>query len=100
MVAYGSSEPAGETMAVEATAVAVELPSLQTRKSWFDDWDEKTRDERDLARRDRDYFDNHQWTEEELRVLRHRKQPALVKNYIAPKVNTVRGEEIRKRIDP
>lgn len=94
--------PAGaEVVAqVEVTAVSVELPSLETRIGWFDDWEEKTAESQKLARRDRAYYDNEQWTEEELQELENRHQPALVKNRIARKVNFILGEEIKKRVDP
>jgi hypothetical protein len=98
VAAYGS--PADEPGEAQDKAPEVELPSLATRISWFDDWEEQTREARNLSVRDRDYYDNWQWTDDELRVLRERKQPALVKNYIARKVNFVRGEGVRRRIDP
>ena len=79
---------------------AVELPSLEQRISWFEDWEEQTRANRELARTDRDYYDGKQWTREELEELKARNQPPLVKNYIARKINFIRGEEIRKRVDP
>jgi hypothetical protein len=85
---------------VQVTAAAVELPSLETRISWFDDWEEQTRTARKDARRDRWYYDNVQWTAEEVAKLEARKQPVLTKNRIARKVNFILGEEIRKRVDP
>ena len=85
---------------VEVTAVEVELPSLATRVEWFEDWEESTRENQKKARRDRDYYDGHQWSADDLDRLKERHQPPLVKNYIAPKVNFICGEEIRKRIDP
>lgn len=59
-----------------------------------------TTDARKLAERDRDYYDNDQWTPEELAVLKKRKQPALTINYIKRKVDFMRGFERRIRSDP
>ena len=77
-----------------------DLPGLETRKEWFEDWEEKTRESNKLARRDRDYTDNKQWTDEEIAKLAERNQSPSVNNRIAKKVNYVHGEEIRKRINP
>lgn len=76
------------------------LPSLKTRVQWFDDWEEATRDNRALAIRDREYHDNHQLTEAQLKILKERGQPPIVKNRIARKVNFILGEEISKRVNP
>src|SRR3990167_10220271 len=85
---------------VEGTAVAVELPTHEQLIEWFEEWEEKTRASRKLARRDRDYYDGNQWTPTEVKELQRRHQPVLTKNRIARKVNYILGEEIRKRIDP
>jgi hypothetical protein len=84
----------------EVTAVAVDMPSHSTRVEWFEAWEEKTREAQNAARRDRDYYDNKQWTPDEIRALEERNQPVLTKNRIARKVNFILGEEIRKRVDP
>ncbi len=67
---------------------------------YFEESEESTRDSRTLAERDRDYYDNDQWTPEELAILRKRKQPALTINYIKRKVEFMRGFERRMRSDP
>lgn len=90
--------PVGVEVAV--AAVAVDLPSLAQRIEWFEDWEEQTRDAQQLSRRDRDYYDNQQWTPEEVAELERRKQPVLTKNKIARKINFILGEEIKKRVDP
>jgi len=90
----------GDVVAVEVTAVAIELPSLATRIEWFDDWEQQTRSARKLAIRDREYYDCIQWTREEIDTLRERGQPVITKNRIAKKINFILGEEIKKRIDP
>ena len=86
--------------APEPEAEEVELPSLSQRIEWFEDWEESTAASNELARRDRDYYDNKQWSDEHLADLKERGQPPLVKNRIARKVNFILGEEIKKRVDP
>lgn len=85
---------------VEVTAVAVEMPTHEQLIEWFEEWEEKTRASRKLARRDRDYYDGNQWTAAEVKELERRHQPVLTKNRIARKINFILGEEIRKRVDP
>ena len=92
------SDAAAEEPADESAEV--ELPSRDQRIEWFEDWEESTADSNELARRDRDYYDNKQWTDGELAALKERGQPPLVKNRIARKVNFILGEEIKKRVDP
>lgn len=68
--------------------------------AWFEEAEDATAEARRLAERDRDYYDNDQWTREELEILRRRKQPALTINYIQRKVDFLRGMERRMRTDP
>src|SRR3990167_5394786 len=89
-----------EAIAIEIDVVEIEAPDLETRLSYVDDWEESTADSLQKARRDRDYHDNIQWTEEEIAELEKRGQPVITKNRIARKVNFVLGEEIKKRVDP
>ena len=84
----------------EETATTPRLPSLSARVEWFEDWKEATRDNRELAVRDREYYDNCQLTAKQLEVLEDRGQPPIVKNRIARKVNFILGEEIKKRVNP
>jgi hypothetical protein len=67
---------------------------------FYDDSVDETVDSRKLSERDRDYYDGDQWTDEERKVLADRKQPALVFNHVAPKINYIAGDEILKRVDP
>lgn len=85
---------------VESKQPDVELPSLDTRIEWVEDWDESTSKNRKLASRDRAYYDNDQWTADEIKALEERHQPVLTKNRIARKVNYILGEEIKKRVNP
>jgi len=47
----------------------------------------------------RNYYDGNQWTEEELRILRERKQPPVVYNRIKPIVNTIISLQKGNRAD-
>ena len=96
----GYAAPTTEEPAEPTKPAAVDLPSLDQRIEWFDDWEEKTRESRNLSRRDRQYYDGVQWTKEEIAELIKRGQPVITKNRIARKINFIRGEEIKKRVDP
>ena len=58
----------------------------------------------DKARRQsqvyQDYYDGHQWTSDEKRILEARNQPALTFNHIKPAVNAIIGIVERGRTDP
>jgi hypothetical protein len=55
---------------------------------------------RDLAERDRDYYDGHQWTTQEAAELNARKQPVITINRIKRKVDAMVGIENQGRVDP
>ena len=67
---------------------------------WYSEFHDATRENREAAEKDRDYYDNHQWTDEEIAVLNERLQPVITVNRIAPKINYVLGAEIKNRVDP
>lgn len=67
---------------------------------WFEDAEQSTMDARKFAERDRDYYDNKQWTSEELEALSKRGQPPITINRIKRKVDTLRGIEKQQRSDP
>lgn len=48
----------------------------------------------------RDYYDNHQWTQEEIAVLKKRRQPVITFNRIQRKIDAMVGIEQRSRTDP
>ena len=73
---------------------------LETKVNWFQDAAEASMSARQLAERDRDYYDNKQWTEEEERELKKRKQAPIVINRVAPKVDFLLGFERQNRVDP
>lgn len=66
----------------------------------FDAWWDATTDERAEAIESRDYYDGKQWTEEEARTLKLRKQPVLTDNKLKDKIDYMIGLEINARTDP
>lgn len=72
-------------------------------KGFFREAEEALQEQRRLAFRDRDYFDNFdndQWTDAEKRTLRRRKQQVSTDNQIKRKINGVLGYEQKSRSDP
>lgn len=59
-----------------------------------------TSEAREAAERDRDYYDEHQWTAEEIQALREKKQPIITMNRIKRKVDAMVGIEQQSRVDP
>jgi hypothetical protein len=66
----------------------------------FEESHDQTQQERELAERDRDYYDGKQLTDAELETLQKRGQPPVISNRIAPKVDALLGHEKRMRSDP
>jgi len=66
----------------------------------FEDSEEATQEARGLAERDRDYYDNIQFTDEELVTLRKRGQPPVIDNRIKTKIDYLIGMEKSQRIKP
>ena len=64
----------------------------------------ESRDATDQARKDadlaQDYYDNKQWTSEQIKALRKRKQPEIWINRIQPAVNGILGVLERGETDP
>ena len=73
--------------------------TAQRAYSWFKDG----RDHLSKAMKDADtccqYYDNEQWTKEEILELEDREQPILTKNHIKPTVDLVLGTETKVRVD-
>lgn len=67
---------------------------------YFEEFDLEMHEGRKESERCRDYHDHKQWTEEEARVLRARKQPVITVNRIKPKVDFMLGLERQQRTDP
>lgn len=68
--------------------------------SYYEDSVSATVTSRQAAERDRDYYDNKQWTPEEVRKLEERGQAAIVINRIKPKIDFLLGTERQTRTDP
>lgn len=69
-------------------------------KEQFENWADVTYTSREESRRDRDYRDGKQWTEEEAAALQERGQAPIVINRIGPKVDYLIGVERTNRQDP
>lgn len=65
---------------------------------------QEARDNTDTARKEaelaQDYYDNKQWTPDQLKILRKRKQPENYNNCIAPAVNGMLGLMEQGQTDP
>lgn len=72
---------------------------LETLKDWYKAAVEQSYNARLDAENDRDFYDGKQWTSEELKELKKRRQPAVVENLIKPQIDTLIGLEITSRTD-
>lgn len=66
----------------------------------FEAAEQASTDARQLSERCRDYYDNKQLTDKEVKELQRRGQPPIVDNVIAGKVNYLIGQEMSRRTDP
>src|ERR1041385_5966870 len=73
---------------------------LETLIQWYEDAVESTVESRRLSERDRDYYDNKQWTAGEVAELNKRRQPVITANRIKPKIDFLLGTEQQRRTDP
>ena len=73
---------------------------LEQLVQWFDDYEEASFEARQLAEKDRDFYDGKQWTEDEENELEKRGQAASVFNRIAPKIDFILGMEAQTRTVP
>lgn len=81
----------------DAPAFDLEIAAL---KRMFSESRDLTADSRKRAETCFDYYDNRQWTSEQIKVLRKRKQPEIWINRIAPAVNGVLGVLEQGQSDP
>jgi len=79
---------------------AVASPELTQFVRDFEAAEDATQESRKLAERDRDYYDEKQWTADEKAALEKRGQPAVTFNRIKRKVNSMTGLEKQSRKDP
>lgn len=80
--------------------MTVDDAGLSQLVQWFENAEEASDDARRKSERDRDYVDGKQLTDEEVRVLKQRKQPPIVFNVIKDKVGFLMGVEKSQRTDP
>jgi hypothetical protein len=66
----------------------------------FEESEDATYDARQKSERDRDYYDEKQWTSAEVKALEQRGQPANTYNRVKRKVNAMLGIEKQTRKDP
>jgi hypothetical protein len=69
-------------------------------RSQFEEYADATTTSSALAQKCRDYRDGNQWTEEEKKALKRRKQPCITDNKIQDKCDTLLGIEKQMRTDP
>lgn len=85
--------------APEAVVETVEFDLAQLKRLY-----QEARDNTDTARKEaelcQDYYDNKQWTSEQIKALRKRKQPEIWVNRIAPAVNGILGVLEQSQSDP
>ena len=79
---------------------AKEIISLKTVVGYYEDFENNTLGSRELCERDRDYKDNKQWTDAEVKIIEKRKQPVVTINRIKPKIDFLIGMEQQTRTDP
>ena len=80
--------------------MTVDDAGLSQLVQWFENAEQASDDARKKSERDRDYVDGKQLTDEEMRVLKLRKQPPIVFNVIKDKVGFLMGVEKSQRTDP
>ena len=76
---------------------------LEKLKCYWREAEESHQKPRELAFRDRDYYDNYdddQWTAYEKGVLKRRRQQVSTSNKIKKKINSILGYEKQNRTDP
>lgn len=96
---YGASFPTGNGPVVDAYPED-ETALLGRLVRRFEDSEMASTDARLLGEKCRDYYDGRQYTPEEMSILKARKQPPVINNYIKRKVDLLRGMERRGRSDP
>ncbi len=74
--------------------------TLATLEQYFVNSEDESRIQRRKSEKCRDYYDNVQMTATELKILNSRKQPPVVLNKIAQKVDFLLGTERNARTDP
>lgn len=68
--------------------------------NYYEEWEDNTQSSRADSERNRDYYDNYQYTEEEKNILKARNQPIVTFNLIKRTVDALLGVEKENRTDP
>ena len=76
------------------------MADLAELKRYFEDAQSLTSDARRESQIDGDYYDGYQWTPEERRALRSRRQPDLVFNHVRTAINGTLGVIKQGNTDP
>lgn len=88
----------GTTEDTELETADIEMKELGEKlKSWFQQDITRVIEWRKEAREDYKFYSGDQWDDDDLRVLREKKRPAMVFDRVAPLVNAVVGSEINNR---
>ena len=74
--------------------------NLETLVSYYEEYESNTQNARDKSEQARDYYDNKQWTNEEISTMESRKQPVVTFNLVKRTVDALLGLEKQNRTDP
>jgi len=67
---------------------------------YYEEYEQNTFQARTTSEKNRDYYDNKQWTSEEESELKKRKQPVLTFNLVKRTIDALKGLEKQNRTDP
>lgn len=95
----GTGEPP-ENEATEMQDSEAHLVEYTVLKGYVDEFLDATQDPRTLSERCRDYYDGKQWTPDQIRELKRRKQAPIVNNRIKVKHNGLLGLISIRKGDP
>ena len=76
------------------------LLSVESLVQMFEESEDASTDARGASERDRDYVDNKQLTDDEIKELEARGQPGIIINRIKRNIDSLRGYELERRVDP
>lgn len=85
------------TISIKKTSPTKTFEDLER---WYKSWWDNTTETRVNAEVCDDFYHNKQWTDEQIKEIKKRGQPPVTYNQLAPKINTVIGQEIATRVDP
>ena len=74
--------------------------SVEKLVQFYEEYETNTQSARDDSEKNRDYYDNKQWTEEEVKKLNERNQPVITFNLVKRTIDALLGVERQNRTDP